>query len=82
MIIRSHNFFWQVLVSHCLSLGITMWEVLSFGDKPFGSIGKRIIKKKLGEQGIPLDEPFDYLDTKADKIKSREFKDLYDEIMW
>ena len=62
--------------------GITMWEIISFADKPFGSIGKRNIKKKLGETGIPLEEPFDYLDTRSDRAKSREFKDLYYEVMW
>ena len=59
-----------------------MWEILSFGDKPFGNLGKKIIKKRLGEPGLPLDEPFDYLDTRADRIRHRDFKDLYDDIMW
>ena len=60
-----------------------MWEIFSFGDKPFGSIGKRVIKRKLGEQGTPLELPFDYLDlSKSDKPKHKEFKDLYNEVMW
>ena len=59
-----------------------MWEIFSFGDKPFGSIGKRVIKRKLGEHGIPLDMPFDYLDTRSDRAKSKEFKDIYHEVMW
>ena len=60
-----------------------MWEIFSFGDKPFGSIGKRVIKRKLGEHGIPLDPPFDYLDIqKSDRVKFKEFKDLYHEVMW
>ena len=62
--------------------GITMWEIYSFGDKPFGSIGKRIIKKKLQEPGIPLDEPFDYLDSNSDRNKMGELNDLYNDVMW
>ena len=63
-------------------LGVTMWEILSFADLPFGGLEIRNIKWTLGEGGAPLEEPFDYLDTRSDVTLSRALRDLYSDVMW
>ena len=49
------------------SYGITMWEVLSFADKPYSGMKKDQVKEKLRSNNHMMEPPQNYM--RYDKIR-------------
>ena len=49
------------------SYGVTMWEILSFADKPYSGLKKDQVKEKLRSNNHMMEPPQNYM--KYDKIR-------------